>query len=124
MERLDEGLAEKGEGASGFGFNVALGDGGEEAAQGEGKVASGNIVTGKKKGDVFAGFLASEGLRLLAGVEGADMGMAVAARSAAAAAIDECERTQGRAVLCTCDRRAVNGAVRGHGSLQKEDFGF
>jgi len=113
MESLNEGLAEKGEGAGGLGFNVALGDGSEEAAQGEGKVSGGNIVTGKKKGDVLAGFLASKGLRLFAGVESAEMRMAVAARSAAAAAICERERTQGRAVL---------GAIRRHRSLQEERF--
>src|SRR5271155_2457318 len=115
LKSLNEGLAEKGEGAGGLGFNVALGDGSEEAAQGEGKVSGGNIVTGKKKGDVLAGFLASKGLRLFAGVESAEMRMAVAARSAAAAAICERERTQGRAVL---------GAVCGHRNLQKVSFGI
>ena len=115
MEGLDERLAEVGKSCGSFGFDLALGDGGEEASEGEAEVASGHIVSGKKKGDILAGFLASEGLRFLAGVEGAEMGMAVAARRAAAAAIGERERTQGRAVL---------GVIGGHGSLQKERFGI
>src|SRR5580704_11721897 len=115
MKGLHEGLAEKGEGRGGFGFDLALGDGGEEASQREGKVASRHIVAGKKKGDILAGLFAAEGLRLLAGVEGAEMRMAVAAWTAAVAAIGERERTQGRAVL---------GVTSRHGSLQKERFGI
>jgi hypothetical protein len=61
-------------------------------------------------------------LYFLVGVEDAEMGMAVAARKAAAA-IGERERTQGHAALLRCDLRAVNGAS-GHGSLQKDRFGI
>jgi hypothetical protein len=108
VEALDERLADKAERGSGFGFDVALSDGGEEASQSETYVAGGHIVAGEKKGDVFASFLASESLRFLAGVERTEMRMAVAARSTAAAAIGEREGTQGRAVPLRRDRRAVN----------------
>ena len=95
----------------GFGFDLALGDGREEASEGGGEIAGGREASGEVIGDVLAGFLASEGLRFLAGVEGAEMRMAVAAWTAAVAATSKRERTQGRAVLCT---------ISGHGSLQKE----
>src|SRR5690348_5937636 len=115
LECLNERLAKVGEGGGSFGFDLALGDRGKEATQGEAEVASGNIIAGEKKGDVFTRFLASKGLCFLAGVEGAEIRMAVAARSAAAAAISESERAQGHAVL---------GVIGGHGSLQKERFGI
>src|SRR5229473_4732677 len=109
---LDEGLAEIGEGGGGFGFYVALGDGGEEASEGGGEVAGGHEAAGKVIGDVLAGFPAGEGLRFLAGVEGAEIGIAGLAWKVAA--VDEGERTQ---------RGTVLGAI-GHGSLQKERFRF
>ena len=70
-QNLDQGLAEISEGGGGFGFYVALGDGGEEASEGGGEVAGGHEAAGKVIGDVLAGFPAGEGLRFLAGVEGA-----------------------------------------------------
>lgn len=99
LEGLDEGLAKVGKSCGSFGFDLALGDGGEEASKSEAEVASGYIIARKKKGDVFASFLASESLCFLAGLEGAEMGMAVAARRTAVAAIGERERTQGRGSL-------------------------
>ena len=108
---LGEGLAEIGEGGGGFGFDLTLGDGGEEASESGAEIASGHKGAGKVIGDILAGGLASKGLRVLAGVERAEIGMVGAARNAAAAAIDEGERTQVGTVL---------GAI-GHGSLQKED---
>ncbi len=132
VQGLDERLAEIGECGGGFGFDLTLGDSGEEASEGGAEIAGGHIAAGKVIGDILAGLLASEGLRFLAGVEGAEVRMAVTARSAALAAIGKGERTQRRAVVFTCDRtaavfrcdrRAVNGASR-HGSLQKERFGI
>lgn len=81
LEGLDERLAEKAESGSGLRFDVALGDGGEKAAQREAQVAGGHIVAREKKGDIFASFLASAGLRFLTGVEDAEMRMAVTARA-------------------------------------------
>jgi len=152
VQGLDERLAEIGEGGGCFGFHLALGDGGEEASEGGAEIAGGEIAAGKVIGDILAGFLASEGSGLLAGVERAEVRMTVAPGTAAVAAIDKHERTQRgtvvltcdhrailflcdrsavfftcdrRAVFLLCDRRAVDGAIGGHGSLQREilDFG-
>jgi hypothetical protein len=108
-------LAEIGEGGGGFGLHVALGDGGEEASEGGAEIAGGQEGAGKVIGDVFAGFLASEGLRFLAGVEGT-VGMAGLARNTAVAAVDEREGTQ----------RATLLGVIGHGSSPERrlDFGI
>jgi len=111
VQSLDERLAEIGEGGGGFGFDLTLGDSGEEVSEGGGEIAGGHIAAGKVIGDILAGLLASEGLRFLSGVERAEIGMVGVAGNAAAAAIDEGERTQIGTVL---------GAI-GHGSLQKED---
>jgi len=114
---LDEGLAEIGEGGGGFGLYVTLGDSGEEASEGGAEIAGGHKAAGKVIGDLLAGGLASKGLRILAGVEGAEIRVAELTRNAAAAAVDKHERTQ---------RGTVLGAIGGHGSLQKErlDLGF
>ncbi len=113
---LDQGLAEIREGGGGLGLHLALGDSGEEASEGGGEVAGGHEAAGKVIGDVLAGLLASQGLRFLAGVEGAEIRMAGLAGNAAVAAVDKGEGTQ---------RGTVLGAI-GHGSLQKErlDLGF
>jgi hypothetical protein len=129
---------------------LALGYGGEEASEGGAEIVVGGEAAGEAVGNVPADFATSEGLGFLAGVEGADVGMAVAAGNAAVAAIGEGERTQGRTVFFRFDRRAANctrgygtinfvcegravdltcgrpaasGACR-HGSLQKERFGI
>gem|GEM_PF-6192519 len=103
------------------------------------EIAGGREAAGEVIGDSLAGLSRRRGLGFFAGVEGAKVRMAVAARSAAVAAIGERERTQGRAVLVTRDRRAVvfkcdhpdfigvNAAVNGasgHGNLQTERFGI
>src|ERR1700719_932750 len=107
---LDEGLAEIGEGGGGFGLHLALGYGGEEASESGAEVAGGHEAAGEVIGDILAGFLAGEGLRVLAGVERAEVRM-VGAGSAAVAAVGKGERTQ---------RDTDVGAMGGHGSLQKE----
>jgi hypothetical protein len=58
FESLDDGLAEVGEGGGGFGFDVAVGYGGEEAGESGGQVAGGNVVAGEEGGDVLAGLFA------------------------------------------------------------------
>src|SRR5260370_39802887 len=82
---LHEGLAEIREGGGGFGLYVTLGDGGEEASEGGAEIAGGHKAAGKVIGDVLAGFLASQGLCFLAGVEGAEIRMAGLAGNAAVA---------------------------------------
>jgi hypothetical protein len=62
-------------------------------------------------GDLLGGLLASEGLRFFAGVEGTEIRMIGAARHAAAAGVDEGERTQ---------RGTVVGAIGGHEVSRKK----
>jgi len=114
-EDLDEGLAEIGEGGGGFRFDLAEGDGGEEASEGGSEIAGGQEAAGQVIGDVFSSGFAGKGLRFLASVEGAEVRMAVAARHTALAAIGEGKSTQ---------RGANVGAVCGHGSLQEKDLDF
>src|SRR5713226_4560877 len=94
MDGLQEGLGKIGKGRSGSRFNLAAGDGGEEAAQGGGQIAGGKIVAGEEIGEVAAKLFSGLELRLLAGVEAAELRMAGLARSAAAAAVGEGEGTQ------------------------------
>ena len=111
LEGLHDGLAEIGEGGGGFGFHLALGYSREEASESGAEVAGGHEAAGKVIGDVLAGGFARKGLRVLAGVERAEVRM-VGAGSATLAAVGKGERTQ----------RGTNvGAMSGHGSLQKED---
>ena len=119
VDRLDQGLAEIGEGGGGLGFDVALSYSGEEAGQGGAEIAGGEIAAREVSGDVAAHLLGGESLRFLACMVIAEMGMAGASRSAALAAISEGERTQRGTVFFMRDRRAVDGAIGGHGSLQK-----
>ena len=108
LHGLNEGLAQIGEGGCGFGFDVALGDGGEEPAKGGAQIASGNVAAGKVVGDVLAGLVAGEVLGFFAGVEGAEVRMTVAAGRAALAAIGKGERTEGRTVLVTRSSGAIS----------------
>lgn len=91
LDGIDHGLAEVGEGGGGFGFDVALGHGGEEASQGFGDVAGGDVVAGEEVGDVFAGLFAGEDLGFFFCVEETEIRMASAAREAALTAISESE---------------------------------
>jgi hypothetical protein len=68
-----KGLAEVGEGGGGFGFDLALSDGGEEAAQGGAEVAGGEITVGEVRRDVAARLLGGEGLGFFAGMERAEV---------------------------------------------------
>jgi hypothetical protein len=104
-----------GEGSHSFGFDLTLGDRGEEASECGTEVASRHVLSGKIAGDFLAYFLSSEDLGSSASMEGAEIWMAVPAWNAAAAAIDKRERTQGRAVPRVICR---------HRSLQKERFGI
>ena len=89
-----------------------MGHGGEEASESGAEIAGGHEGAGQVIGNVLAGFFAGEGLRVLAGVERAEVRMR-GAGSAAMAAVGKGERTQ---------RGTDVGAIGGHGSLQKEDF--
>ena len=137
LDGLIQGLAEIGEGGSGSGFDMAFGDGGEDAGQGGAEIAGGEITAGEERGYVAADPLGGEGLRFPLGVEAAKVRVASEPRSAAATAIGEGEGTQAGTVVLMCDRKAVNfmcgrkavfilrdckavnGAIGGHGSLQK-----
>jgi hypothetical protein len=76
-----------------------MGDGNKDAAQGGVEVAGGEITAREEipgiATDVFGGL----SLRLFAGMERAELQITGLARSAAAAAVGEGERTQGRTVL-------------------------
>jgi hypothetical protein len=50
MEGLDESLGEVGEGLSGFGFDLAPSDSGEEAGEASAEIAGGHIVSGEEIG--------------------------------------------------------------------------
>jgi len=128
LDGLIQSLAEIGEGGGGFGFEVAFGDGGEDAGQGGAEIAGGEITAGEERGYVTTDLLGGEGLRFPLGVEAAKVRVASEPGSAAATAIGEGEGTQAgtvvfmcdrKAVNFMCDRKAVNGAIGGHGSLQK-----
>jgi hypothetical protein len=113
VKGLHQRLGEVGERGGGFGFDLTLSDRGKEAAQSRTKVTSGYEATREKISNVLGDLLAGEGLCFLAGVKGAEIGMAFAARHTALAPIGKRERTQGRTVL---------GAIGGHRSLQKVKF--
>jgi len=137
LDGLIQSLAEIGEGGGGFGFDVAFGDGREDAGQGGAEIAGGEITAGEERGYVTADLLGGEGLRFPLGMEAAEARVASETRSAAATAIGEGEGTQAGTVVLMCDRKAVNfmcgrkavfilrdckavnGAIGGHGSLQK-----
>jgi len=128
LDGLNHGLSEVGKGGGGFGFDMAFGDGGEDAGQGGAEIAGGEITAGEERGYVAADLLGSEGLRFPLGVEAAEARVASEPGSAAATAIGEGKGTQAgtvvlmcdrKAVNFMCDRKAVNGAIGGHGSLQK-----
>jgi hypothetical protein len=110
MDGLNEGLGEIGEGAGRTGLGVAASYADDEAAEGGAEIAGGEVFAGEEIGQVAAEFIGGAGLRFLAGVVGAEVGMMGGAGSAALAAVGEGETTQGRAVLW---------AKRGHGCLLK-----
>ncbi len=100
MDALDHDLAEIGEGARGFGRDVATSGGGEEASEGGVEIAGGEVMAGEEMGDFAAEALV--GLRLVefAGVETTEQRMAGLARRAAVAAVGEAEGTQRRGTSC------------------------
>jgi len=112
-DRLEESLRQVGDGAGGFGFDVAADDGGEEASKSGAEIAGGEVVAGEEVSQVFAEFLRREGLGFFLGVVEAEVGMAGDARGAAPAAVGEGEQTRGYAVLF---------AERRHGSLLRLSF--
>jgi hypothetical protein len=76
VDGLKEGLAEISECGSGSGFDFTQDDGGEEAAQSGAEIAGGEITSGEERGNILAGLLGDEGLRLLARMEKAEVRMA------------------------------------------------
>jgi hypothetical protein len=142
LDGLVHGLTEIGEGGGGFGLEVPLRDGGENAAQGDVEIAGGEVIAQKERRYGFPGLFGGLGLRFLLGMEVAVMRVAGAARSAALAAIGKGESTETGTVfsiclicgretvvflcgrktanfLCGSDQVGANGVVRRHGSLLK-----
>jgi len=139
VQSLHEGLAEVGESGGGFGFDVALGYGGEEPGEGFGYVAGGDVVASEEAGDVLAGLFTGEELGFFLGVKEAEIRMAGAARHAALAAVGESESTEWCAVFVSiaglirgllsgsaCGRigRRTVGTIRRHGILHRKRFGI
>jgi len=108
LDGLVHGLTEIGEGGGGFGLEVPLRDGGENAAQGDVEIAGGEVIAQKERRYGFAGLLGGLGLRFLLGMEVAVMRVAGAARSAAVAAIGKGESTQTGTVFFMCGRKTGN----------------
>jgi len=116
---LEHGLGEIAEGRSDFGLDLTLSDCAKEPSHGSAEITGGQQFCWKEARNVLTDLLGGEGFSFLLGVEVTEMQVAGAARSAALAAIGKGESTQvGGTVFLRCGRRATNGAVRGHGSLQ------
>jgi hypothetical protein len=105
---LQERLGEVGDGAGGFGFDVAANDGGDDAGEGGAEIAGGEVVAGEEVGQVLADVFGGAGAGFFLGVVEAEVGMVAEARDAATAAIGEGEQTQGCAVVLTDGRRAAD----------------
>ena len=138
---LEHGLGEIAESGGDFGLDLTLGDSAKEASHGSAEITSGQQFYWKEASYVLTDLLGGEGFSFLLGVEVTEMQVAGAARSAALAAIGKGESTQvggtvlfaggrrtgfficgRRTVFILCGRKTANGAVRGHGSLQKVRF--
>ena len=94
LDGLKHDLAEISERGGSFRFEVALSGGGEEPAEGDGEFAGGDVFAGEAFGDVAAEVFGGASLCFAASVEEAEVRMARAARSAAAAAIGESESAE------------------------------
>ena len=131
LDGLVQGLAEISESGGGFGFEVPLGESGENPAEGGAEVARGEVIAKEERRHSFSSLRGSAGLRFLLGVVVAEIRVAGAARSAAPAAIGKGERTQAGTVLFRRDRKAVlfmrdrkTVDFRGRRSLQKRKIRF
>jgi hypothetical protein len=91
VDGLQKSLREVSDGAGGSGFYVAADNGGEEAGESGGEIASGEVVAGEEVGQVVAELLGGAGAGFFLGVVGAEVGMVAEARSAATAAVGESE---------------------------------
>jgi hypothetical protein len=107
LDGLVHGLAEIGEGGGGFGLEVTLCDGRENAAHGGAEIAGGEVIAEKERRYGFPGLFGGLGLRFLLGVEVAEVQVAGAARGAALAAIGKGKSTQTGTVLFTGGRKTV-----------------
>jgi len=115
VDGLEQGLAEIGESGGRAGLDLALGDGGKEAAQGGAKIAGGELIGGEEARDIATEVIDGDGLGFLAGGVITEVRMGGTARSAATATVGKRERTQGR---------AVQGTIRGHRDLKIKEFGL
>ena len=117
MEHELADVGERGGVASG---NAVLGDGGEEFAKDEVDVRGGKEIATDGGSDFCANLMRFTELMVGAGVEGAEIGVIVAAKHAAAPAVGEGELAERRFGF---ERKRVLiigiGAFCGHGSLGK-----
>jgi hypothetical protein len=90
---LEERLRQVGDGAGGFGFDVAAHDGGDDAGEGGAEIVGGEVVAGEEVGQVLTDGFGGAGTGFFLGVVEAEVGMVAEARSAATAAIGEGEQT-------------------------------
>lgn len=95
VDALDHDLGEIGEGARGFGRDVAADGGCEEASEGGVEIAGGEIASGKEMSEFAAELVGGVDAIVTARVVGTEQRMAGLSRSAAAAAIGESEATCG-----------------------------
>jgi len=87
LDALDHDLGEVGEGAGGFGRDVAANGGGEEASEGGVEIAGGEVMAGEEMSDFAAEAVGGLGLVEFAGVERTEQRMAGRAQCAATAAV-------------------------------------
>ncbi len=113
VDGLHERLGQVGDGAGSSRFYIAADHGGDETRQGGAEIAGGKVVAGEEVVEIFPEFLCGAGAGFFLGMVEAEVRMVADARSAATAAIRECKRTQGHAVLCI---------ERGHRSLLRLSF--
>jgi len=97
-DSLQESAAEAGDERGLFGFYLALSRGRESASERESETGSGDVVSGKRGGDVAADVLPGGLLSFAARMKVAEIRINGAGH-AAAAAVFEREQTQGRTVL-------------------------
>jgi hypothetical protein len=88
---LEEGLGQIGDGAGGFGLDVAANDGGDDAGEGSAEIAGGEVVAGEEVGQVLADVFGGAGAGFFLGVVEAEVGMVAGTGSTATAAIGEGE---------------------------------
>jgi hypothetical protein len=113
LDGLEESLGEIGNGAGSSGLDITANKRGNQATEGSGEIASGDVLSGKKIGKILAESFCGESLGFPAEVVRAEVRTVAGEWATALAAIGKGETTQGRAVL---------SSERGHDCLLKLRF--